>query len=728
MTNRVEPGDYRVRQGADNPGTVAAVRDTGTAGFLQLLARAARQFHTYPATSPLCTDAVAACHAAFVNLQLDHALTLRVGPRELMVDDRPVGIGSVIEQELARPLHRARVASVDIDRAVSPRDWSQFCATVAAAARGPQGFVTFAELLLDAGVGAIVVQMTPRPEVLEVGAPHSAVQTLVTRERTRQASLGSEGAAQYLYPPGKGWVRVDPSLGYDAVSLLDLTVLVNDPAALAGMLTRLIDEDTTGAEGIGAALEQRYGDVVTLIEALDPRLGRVLLSKLARAVLDLDGSRRQALLRRSVLPGLLDGRVDAEAVLAEFPDVELADALALLLDMEVAAPEVLPLALERLRLPADRRAKLVPLIESKLGGRRSAGDRWSAAGFDERAAALTRVDSRVAHNYGEFAAYDLSITSRTADVLAGMRDSIIGGDASEAQLACAVHLAKIEPNPGVVSAVLARGLASVDTLIRDRRWQDVTRWFARLAELAAELRESRPDIARTVRDALAQRCGKGLAFELAQMCGAEPGRTYCVGIVSALGPAIAHAWIDALLVPADRVRVRPLTAVMCECARHIAPGIVDRLATLEGDTARTAICVLGFAGAGYEARIAETLAANDEARTREALRALARIATPKAASLIVAQLEHGPVNLQAAAEEALWRLPVAVANARTRELLGRRDFVTRHPRAAARLLERAAQCADDRFDPVLESLSPLRFHFWSPAVARVGAKARNLLQ
>ena len=32
------------------------------------------------------------------------------------------------------------------------------------------------------------------------------------------------------------------------------------------------------------------------------------------------------------------------------------------------------------------------------------------------------------------------------------------------------------------------------------------------------------------------------------------------------------------------------------------------------------------------------------------------------------------------------------------------------------------------FDPVLESLTSLRFHFWSPALARVGAKARELLQ
>jgi hypothetical protein len=96
---------------------------------------------------------------------------------------------------------------------------------------------------------------------------------------------------------------------------------------------------------------------------------------------------------------------------------------------------------------------------------------------------------------------------------------------------------------------------------------------------------------------------------------------------------------------------------------------------------------------------------------------------------VLGQVLDGLVRaVQPAAEEALWRLATPTALTKTRELLGRRDFVTRHPQSAARLLERAAQSGDDRFDPVLEQLSSLRFHFWSPALARVGAKARNLLQ
>ena len=35
--------------------------------FLQLLARAVHQFHAYPAESPLCLDAITACHCALAS-------------------------------------------------------------------------------------------------------------------------------------------------------------------------------------------------------------------------------------------------------------------------------------------------------------------------------------------------------------------------------------------------------------------------------------------------------------------------------------------------------------------------------------------------------------------------------------------------------------------------------------------------------------------------------------
>jgi hypothetical protein len=81
--------------------------------------------------------------------------------------------------------------------------------------------------------------VTPRPELFDVGAPPAPMHVVVERERTRQSLLPASGPAQHLYPPHKGWVGASiPTVRYESISLLDLTVLINDPAELASMLTR----------------------------------------------------------------------------------------------------------------------------------------------------------------------------------------------------------------------------------------------------------------------------------------------------------------------------------------------------------------------------------------------------------------------------------------------------------------------------------------------------------
>ena len=700
------------------------------ADFLQLLARASHQFHTYPPTSPLCTDAVAACHAAFMALELEEPMTLRVGKRELLVQDDGIGRGTVVEQQLWRPLHRARVAAVEIKPDVTLRDWSQFCPIVAASIRPSRHASSFAELLLEAGVGGIVARVNPRPETFEVGAPPAAMRVVVDRERVRQASIPVSGPAQHLYPPDKGWVRVDPTVRYESLSLLDLTVLINEPAELASMLTRLIDEDASDESARATALQHRYSDVVMLIGALDGRLARILFSKLSRAVLSLDSDRRRSLLKGAILPGLLDGRMNGEAVLGDFPDIDLAEALCLLLDLDAASPHVLSIALDRLQLPDERRSTLAPLINARLQNGRSseqAKDR-GFAGFDGVAASLTRVTSDVAKNFSEFAAFDLAMTEQTATALVAVRDAIVATEAGEAQIRCALSLARIEPNPGIVAATLARALPPLVQLLRAERWEAVLHVVTELHAIDAGLQASRPDVAKTVRDVLVRLCNHEFIVRLSQLAGAVDGRAGAAALVRVAAPYLVPAWLELLDGQTERARARQLVPLMCDCARSIAPAIGERLPLLNVDAACAALTVLGAAGTGYEELIAEQVKTGEERRGREAMRALARIGSPRAAGIIVRHIEDGPTVVRPAAEEALWRLPLPLAFAKTHELLRRRDFVIHHPHTAGRLLERAVQSADDGLDPVLEGLTSLRFHFWSPAVARVGAKARELRQ
>ena len=114
-----------------------------------------------------------------------------------------------------------------------------------------------------------------------------------------------DAPVSYLYPPDKGWVRLDPGQSLDTVSLVDLVVLVEDPADVASMLLRLTDDDIPGVDTRQTALERKFSDVTMLFSALDPRLAQVMFGRLARAVLKLDPDRRNNLLQRTVLPGLL---------------------------------------------------------------------------------------------------------------------------------------------------------------------------------------------------------------------------------------------------------------------------------------------------------------------------------------------------------------------------------------------------------------------------------------
>ena len=728
MTNSSNHADYRVRRPNDKAGV--GVGKGAVADFLQLLARASHQFHTYPPTSPLCTDAVAACHAAFMALELEEPMTLRVGKKELLVQDEAIGRGTVVEQQLWRPLHRARVAAVEIKPDVTLRDWSQFCPIVAASIRPSRHTASFAELLLEAGVGGIVARVNPRPETFDVGAPPAAMRVVVDRERMRQASIPMSGPAQHLYPPDKGWVRLDPTVRYESLSLLDLTVLINEPSELASMLTRLIDEDASDDSSRAAALQHRYSDVVMLIGALDARLARILFSKLSRAVLALDSDRRRSLLKGAILPGLLDGRMNGGTVLWDFPDIDLAEALCLLLDLDAASPHVLSMALDRLQLPDERRSTLAPLIKARLQNGRSPEHVKEAgfAGFDGVAASLTRVTSDVTKNFSEFAAFDLAMSEQTTTTLAAVRDAIVATEAGDAQIRCALSLARIEPNPGIVAATLARALPPLVQLLRAERWEAISHVVTELHAIGAALQASRPDVAKTVRDVLVRFCNHEFIVRLSQLAGAVEGRPRAAATVAVAAPYLVPAWLELLDGQTERARARQLVPLMCDCARSIAPAIAERLPILSVDAACAALTVLGAAGTGYEELIAEQVKTAEERRAREAMRALARIASPRAALLIVKHIEDGPPVVRPAAEEALWRLPLPLAFAKTHELLRRRDFVIHHPHTAARLLERAVQSADDGLDPVLEGLMSLRFHFWSPAVARVGAKARELRQ
>jgi hypothetical protein len=695
--------------------------------FLQLLARAVRQFHTYPAKSPLCVDAVNACRSALLALQMRERVVFRVTPRELIVDDTGVGAGTVIEQELVRRLHRVHIASVEIDRDASVRDFTRFCDDVSRCDDYARSNLTLAEVLVEHGVDAIALRIAHRPEVLDVGVPRAPLCDLVEAERRRQeAALPADTPVKHLYPPDKGWVRLDPAANFEAVSLIDLTILVEDPSQVATMLLRLTDDEPVGQESRERALEQKFSDVAMLFSALDPRLARMMFAKLARAVLDLEPDRRKDLLKRTILPGLLDGRADG-AVLRDFPDLDLAESLFLLLDLETAAPEVLTTALDRLDLPAERRETVVPLLEKRLRTG-EAPARSSEGGIDKYARKLIRVDAASGKSFAEYSAFDLSLDANAAAVLASVRAAMASTDIASAQLRCLSSLVRIEPNPTVVDALLTRATALFGDLERASRWRVLAGEIERYRQIAEALREPRPDVADAVERMLAAFCTPARAAHVAELHAQDAeAKEIASRFVTSYGALIGPAFVALLDEPGGETKTRVVAPFLCQYAPLLAPTMAPLLPGCGATAARVVLRMLGFGGAGYETAIAGQLGRGDEQTDREALRALARIGTSKAADVVVNELRNGSAGSRAAAEEALWHLPPAQAAAQLRDILGSRDFVVRHPQVAGRLIERAGQSGAEGLAPVLETIAPLRFRFWNPSIVRVARKARELL-
>jgi hypothetical protein len=732
--NSVTPPDRTASAPARRPPDWKSVEDC-----LGLLARAVQQFHTYPATSPLCVSAIDACQRAFSGLAARDQVTCRVTPSELIVDHVPTGRGAQVGHELARRLHRASVASVAFDRSLTARELARFCEDLLRCGERAGSGLTLLERLSEHGIERITIEMAGTPAVLEVPAPSPVILEHARREHTRfDEQMARGGAINHLYPPQKGWVRLDAAAAPPAVSLLDLAVLADDPATFASMLLRLTNDDEQGVSP-GAALEKKYSDVAMVVSALDPAASRRMLSKLARAVLDLEPASRQALLRRTVLPGLLDGRIDG-AILREFPDVELSESLCLLLDLETAAPELLMTALSRLDLSPERHSAMLPLLDARLKERESAAsDEQRQTTLTRHARELVRIDGGAGKTFAEFAAFDLSVDADAALALQHIRTAVPTTDVTADQLTCLWHLISLEPNPDTVARFLERSFCLLGALEAAGRGEELPAWLTNYRELSQRLWEARPDVATVITLQLAAFCTPQRAAWIADLALCEPGgRAAAAAMVVALGPAVVAPLVDVLERGSDHAeargdgrtaqnRSRAAAQLLIDHAAALAPAAAPLLDRCSFVAQRTLLRVLGCAGRGYERSIAPHVASRDDTTAREALRALARIGTPDAAAIVVGAIEQQRGALSVAAEETLWHFPAAEAQRQTRDLLGRRDFTVRHPQASERLLDRAARAGAAGLEPVLQSLAPLRFRIWSPAVARVARKAHGML-
>jgi hypothetical protein len=683
-----------------------------------LLALAVHRQRTYPSTNPLLAEALKACHRAVTSFD-EEQIVLRVSQRTLLLDDVPL-VQTPGVSEFASLLHQGGVAALTLFRDASLRDIACLCREIAAQDQLVSAGDALPDRLRARGVDKVQVDMQLRPAVIEAGMPHSAVLSRLFEDQAETEARAVPSGR--LYRPDKGWVRVDPSvLGLESVSLTRLAELVADPMSLAATLAALADEPTSDPTD---ALENKFKEVVMLMRSAEPAVATALLGRLARAVLGLDPDRRQSLIRNTILPGLLDGSVDA-ALMRQFPDVDLAESLSLLLDLQVAAPEILRAALDRLDLPTARRARLEPLLNERLLTRKEAGSQDGGPGrIDGLDRGQIRVDLSSQKEFRNFASYDLAIDAQTDERLIDARDAIATTRGAVERARCLVHLLRFEANPEASGRLLTAVLDRLRAFVHENDLSELATWVHALRDLQAGLQDNQPEIAGLIAESVLALADDSLIDRLVRASEAElPTDAAAARILDAFGPACLPALVAALDREGSSARRTAIRKTMCVHALALASGVAEVLPAASPEATRALVAVLGRAGHGHERTVGGVLRHPDGRVAREAVRALVEIGTPEARRLVMGVITEAG-DLGRLAEDAMWQF--ADGRASACDLLGRTDFVLAHSAIARRLLLRAAERSQDDLAPIARQLSRLRTHFWRPAQMRLGFAAARI--
>jgi hypothetical protein len=292
---------------------------------------------------------------------------------------------------------------------------------------------------------------------------------------------------------------------------------------------------------------------------------------------------------------------------------------------------------------------------------------------------------------------------------------------------CLVNLVGLQPNPEVAGEFVHGTVERATQLVSTGRWADLALVLERLAAVTSSLRERRPEIAALVDAELSAFATPEFAEALiGQHDQGNDSQAVSLKLIDALGPAIAPSLLSLLETNAHAASVA--VALMCERASLFANALADGIPTYDRQTRAHVARVLGHAGEGFEDQVCGLCDQKDEKTTREALRALSRIGSPRAAELVGIVARGAKDWMSTATVETLLRFPPEVGATAIRDLLAHRSFVLSQPAAASRLIGRVANVKVSNLEPVLRDIAALRYRFWNRALVRAAGDAGALLK
>src|SRR6185295_1393664 len=177
--------------------------------------------------------------------------------------------------------------------------------------------------------------------------------------------------------------------------------------------------------------------------------------------------------------------------------------------------------------------------------------------IDRHVRRLIRINPSEGKSFADFAAFDLAIDEQTAATLGRIQESIARTDVPVAQLRFLLDLVRLEPSPALADVFLRRSVIALGELDRAARPQDLAAWAAQYSRLADALRESRPDVADAIVNALAAFCTPDRAMALSDLYARDAdGQARANELVNAFGASMTPAFMALLDDPDLRTRTR----------------------------------------------------------------------------------------------------------------------------------------------------------------------------
>lgn len=700
----------RVQPGGGPPGRRPGPTSSPAhvARFVGALARAVQAFHTYPPGSPsrgdvieVARDTLRPCIAPD-----EGSLSINVTGQGLSVADEPIAVDRGPERALTIALRRAYVSALEIRAGASTRDFRQFCALMAFPDQLLGREEDLPEILAQRGVTHIVAHIISSHQTIEAGTVPRALLDLVQQRW--------DGGARAADAAEGGWIRLDPSVPLDRVTLEDLPLLMRDAPSLGVALDRM--SRTHGAVSPSEALLLHYEEITDLYAACGPLLADTLFRRLAAVVHDLPDEARLTLLKEQVLPGLVDGRRSAR-ILEHFSEEEVADALWLLLDLGVGGVEMLTAGLASLDLPESRLEGVVERVSRRLEGESDASPDWSEI--------LDRDTSgRVSDGIGGL----LTVDEASADDLAWIIGDVAGSDPVAVQLRCSADILALSADPSIIAATMRRSRGYFLDLESRGDAAALADWLARYASIARRRDSLDGEVAAIIRSTLDQCVTPEFIHRVSALPLPSDREAPLVTIICELGRTGVGALVDSLAVESDRsARNRLLTALQPR-ASHLAEYLVDYLSHPEWYVVRNLLTLLGYAGPGYEEAIAGLVEHEHPRVIREAFTALARIGTEEAINRTADALYDESDEIRRHAADAIWRFEPRLSHPRLLEAMEDQQLALSHPGLVAQLVVAAGKRDLEGLEPVMRRLRRHCFAVWNPERRALGWRALRQLR